>query len=38
MHESELSKEELVKKAAEDEAQKAAIAQAVAETKVRHMI
>ena len=34
MHESEFSKEESAKRAAADEAQKAAIAHAVAETKV----
>jgi len=37
VHESELSKEESVKKAAADEAQEAAIAQAVAEEKVRRV-
>lgn len=37
VHESELSKEESVKRAAADEAEKAAVAQAVAEAKVRHM-
>ena len=36
MQESELLKEESVKRAAADEAQKAAIAQAAAEAKVRH--
>ena len=36
MHESELLKEESAEKAAVDEAQKAAIAQAVMEAKVRH--
>lgn len=36
-HESEDSREESVKRAAADEAQKAATAQAVAEAKVRHM-